>query len=1446
MGAEDNEAVVQRSTEALALADQALRIGDQAGAEEALASIAQEMLKSVPLAGPVLSEAFKRAFAKSAYMLMQQEVAAQASAQEKDEHLERLLSRIWDLLEEMLIQNVNVQYKTHAEVLEAIEALHQEVSGLRAAYHSPQQGTVTNNVTGVVANAGVAHIYAAPNPIPGQAPPRAARHTERSLTWLHLDSLHIQSSPIAHWQTIQTALWAELADPPSGGMKPDVVVVTGDLAWSGQASEYDHVQRFFQELRAKTNNAPILFVPGNHDVAHLSTDDSRLDWLEQYQEDKPRISARREELWNKPDSPSAQAVRGMFRSFEEFVGLCCQKGWTPRPEAEGVMPGDGRWSLEVGGFRLGVVGLNSAWRLFGPEGPAPLVAPQQRNSLWEGCDEANFAARHHLTMLVQHHPPHLLGNQTEWGGAVRGQAQLALCGHQQGDAPHGGYNQSVDRVVLQASSALGLKTWSNSASRELGFMWGRARAHGGKLEVRIWERVFEARKSGGWGFTHPSSRVSYREHEGKSVGSFDVNASLDEEPDPASPATSAPSLASDPALSKRLLPWERRYLEARRSAWCDGRPDLLQHLAQGKVLNRARLYVPLQGSLSLSRSQQAKAQEQAKAWELANARQKKARREGSPNLIERQLARLREDLDKPEAARGWSGALEAGVARWSQEVVKGERTGLLQIEGEAGSGKTVLLEHVAYVLAQHHTNCPLPVDCALEPSALEEGGPLVAVPLVLKASELAKRLSSSEAGYCGLAELVEALRGEVHSAAPTQQVTAQELEAGLRAGRYLVLMDSLDEVSTSAARANVLRCLEGASKQEGLKLRVVLTSRPQVYTGVGFGEEWSQLRIAPLDSSTSDALMARWCEAMGKDPGFFARMQTSLRHTSANQQQANFLLNPLLLTCAMFVYLSRLERLPRDAAELYAEMISILCKAKAGVGATKGGYAQAEQAVALDPNDCHQLLKRVAEMIQRQGTQERSKEGSNTWLGLDAVVRGLERWRPDDFGTEEKRRELVRRLGEQTGLLLFEQADSRSPVRMRFWHRSFQEFLCAQQLDSSSKALNEIVDGFFVAQGRSAPLLDQDAWWGVLRFLAGVWGTRSTELAPQYVQRLRAHALGLDGCARHARPGRVFALLTTALDEYDRYFQGDPLLSEAPKEILDNLDSAQPWPIRDRVAALEALGRLGDPRLALERLWVEVPAGSFVMGQDQAAIQAAPRVRFRVGAFKMAWRPVVVQDYRAFVDDGGYGQPQWWEGLKLPEDAKPEGWEQQLRTPNRPVVGVSWFEAVAFCRWATQAWQRDGFIGKGEMVALPQEAQWEYVAAGPQGRIYPWGNQEPADEEGAQANYGARLGEPSPVGAFPLGKQGRFVDLGGNVWEWCWDVYAEPNDARAWEGGKFCQEGDKVTRPRRPDNAAARVLRGGSWNGVARRLRCAFRYRDGPGARLSGLGFRVVCVPAAL
>ena len=266
--------------------------------------------------------------------------------------------------------------------------------------------------------------------------------------------------------------------------------------------------------------------------------------------------------------------------------------------------------------------------------------------------------------------------------------------------------------------------------------------------------------------------------------------------------------------------------------------------------------------------------------------------------------------------------------------------------------------------------------------------------------------------------------------------------------------------------------------------------------------------------------------------------------------------------------------------------------------------------------------------------------------------------------------------------------------------------------------------------------------------------------------------------------------------------------------------------------------------------FVRVPKGSFLMGSadddSDAYDDEKPQHEYDIPyGYDIARYPVTNAEFARFVEDGGYTNSEYWTraGWKWREEndrAQPEGWEGALENRSgHPVVGASWYEAVAYCRWLTAHLQERGEISEDWEARLPSEAEWEKAARGEFGRRWPWGDEQPTVELcNFDNNIGGTTlaGQYSPQGDSPYG----CTDMAGNVWEWTRSLWGEdlgkadfgyPYDPG--DGRENLEAGRKVRR----------VLRGGAFNNEAWYVRCACRSRGNPNSRFRHSGFRVVASP---
>jgi gamma-glutamyl hercynylcysteine S-oxide synthase len=241
-----------------------------------------------------------------------------------------------------------------------------------------------------------------------------------------------------------------------------------------------------------------------------------------------------------------------------------------------------------------------------------------------------------------------------------------------------------------------------------------------------------------------------------------------------------------------------------------------------------------------------------------------------------------------------------------------------------------------------------------------------------------------------------------------------------------------------------------------------------------------------------------------------------------------------------------------------------------------------------------------------------------------------------------------------------------------------------------------------------------------------------------------------------------------------------------------------------------------DSSVSVPRGMLLIPAGEFVQGSppDEGNPDERPARQVWLPDYAIDRLPVTNRLYAEFIEDGGYQKPELWEadgwlwahwgGHRGPFWwwGEPEGGKSPIPAgpsfPDHPVVGLTWYEADAYARWA----------GK----RLPSEAEWEKAARGVAGRRYPWGDDfDPSranTREGGSGTLepvGARPGGASPFGA---------LDVAGNCFEWCADWYA-PN---AYQLAETRGSAPVETPPK-----GRKVCRGGAFDYPADGARCAHR-----------------------
>ena len=235
---------------------------------------------------------------------------------------------------------------------------------------------------------------------------------------------------------------------------------------------------------------------------------------------------------------------------------------------------------------------------------------------------------------------------------------------------------------------------------------------------------------------------------------------------------------------------------------------------------------------------------------------------------------------------------------------------------------------------------------------------------------------------------------------------------------------------------------------------------------------------------------------------------------------------------------------------------------------------------------------------------------------------------------------------------------------------------------------------------------------------------------------------------------------------------------------------------------------------------VMVPAGFFLMGSDPKIDRAAgpqeqPQHHVYVDAFLIDRYEISNVDYLRYVLATGAAWPRFWRDRPFAD-----------KMARHPVIGVSWNDADAYCRWAR--------------MRLPTEAEWEKAARGGDARIFPWGNEPAGWIKSNIAHPGSKRGVKYP----PLANVDRYGNgmspygvhqMAGNVSEWVSD----------WFDPEYYRRGDDHN-PTGPRNGHDKVFRGGSWNEDPEVARSAGRNAGAPDHRSYLIGFRCAASDSSL
>jgi formylglycine-generating enzyme required for sulfatase activity len=763
---------------------------------------------------------------------------------------------------------------------------------------------------------------------------------------------------------------------------------------------------------------------------------------------------------------------------------------------------------------------------------------------------------------------------------------------------------------------------------------------------------------------------------------------------------------------------------------------------------------------------------------------------------------------------------------WTQEERLSERRPILDILrendgliilGDPGAGKTTFLKYLALKLASGKDS-DLNLDVQLP----------VLIPLSAYAAQIAKqdiRLDKFATRY--------------FQARVTDLPLNVMLKEALKQGGALILLDGIDTVANERLRRKVInRVMDFYASHRREGNRFVLTSRIVGYQEVrpsvpGLVE----CTLENFNNEEIEIFVDKWTAAIEKvapGHGKLVKLETRqeqldlLKAIRRNPSVRRLASNPLLLTILALMK-RRGAILPEHRVQLYDQYVDNLIKSWNQVRSLDRTSKR-----DLDVTKTVRVLAPLA-LWMRETSPGLVKQG-DLQQKLPQIYQEL---------GEEKQsaRQFLKDVREYACLLV-----EKGARQYGFIHQTFEEYLAAVGIARlGQRKIDPVVDILIKH-------IENPEWREVILLTIGYLGIiqQREETASDVVQAILERKIESSGKSTAVIGHAVADAYPIGVTPECIEFVTQSLVSTIQKSTVDP---------KTRADAGRALAKLDDPRSGVNVLhlssgtvipdiiWCYVPPGPFTMGEGATSHLNKSITK----GYLIARYPITNIQFHAFVKDGGYKEERYWQGAKQERvwiagkvkghlDTQPREIPYDYGDPfnlsNHPVVGVTWYEALAYCHWLAEKLQntdcnlsiwRDGKLEKSPMipeaVMLPSEAEWEKAARGLYSRRYPWGD----NLDRNRANYEeTRISTTCAVGCFPGGTSPYGIeDLSGNVWEWTrslWKEYHyEPYDGR-----------EDLTADKQ------QMLRGGSFSHEGYKMRCAYRFKgQDPSTRLRAIGFRV-------
>ena len=607
----------------------------------------------------------------------------------------------------------------------------------------------------------------------------------------------------------------------------------------------------------------------------------------------------------------------------------------------------------------------------------------------------------------------------------------------------------------------------------------------------------------------------------------------------------------------------------------------------------------------------------------------------------------------------------------------------------------------------------------------------------------------------------------------------------------LLLLDGLDEVADEQKRPRLLAAVRHfCARYAAVPLIVTCRIRPwQAWEKAGQALPLPTFTLAPLTQAGIARFVERWHAELVRmeiyPPPAAVLAQTRLQQALADPTRSELREmagTPLLLT--MMARVNYSKGLPNSRAALYEEYVrQLLWEWERQKLDDRGQPTSLQLLLQQDGVSATSLERALAQLAYQVHAQHAHRDTVD--IARSQVRDALERIHP---GAEAAKAawavQVLRLLDDRSGLLY-----SVDDQTYQFSHRTLQEYLAARWLAT----------GDFLSKFKAK--IDQEPWREAVFLALGF----QVAVQSEYDNALSViYELLPEAPATDAEWRRVLLLGEAYVRLLGTQRAGEAEQQRRARDVMRDLPVRLTAAMQQR--ALPARQRL-EAGLLLADLEIDPPGlDDFVTADDWA--------------FKIARYPVTNKQYRRFVEAGGYTDKRWWQdeaGRKYKNEydwREPRYWDDaRFNHATQPVVGVSWYEACAYCAWLTEALRNNGQISKQAVVRLPTQTEWEQAARSHDNRDYAWGQK--FDAANANTKESA-LGQTTPVYMYPDGATPEGVwDLSGNIWEWTTDI--DKDGLVYFKGGSRWDKGEDISS--------------------------SARYRFNPDDWYYGFGFRCVVVP---